>query len=859
MLRLIVLCLALFVAAPMALGAQPAASETPFSVRAADWTIGLNRARAMLGRPNLTLPEIDAIAAAVEEVRQSAGAVRDEQRQKAESVKGLLAALGPPPEASATPEPPDVAAKRRELDTEVAAITGRAKQAELAVAQADEMAKLVLQARQSQFTETILARGPSPLSPHVWTVAVPELGTAVIRLVAAPIERWQAVGQEGVPTGQRLRDVLLAGAGLFVALAVGWPLRRWLLSRFGRDPAEPAPDFSRRVLAAAAGGTARGLLPSLAIIAVTLALVAGDPSALFAVLVRSLGLAAVIVTLAATLAWAALAPAEPAWRILDVDDLAARLLSRRITLAAGIGSIHVVFFGIAEAIGASEELRALLPGIVDTAFAMVLFSLLPGRLWRDARHAAAAGVDSSLPESDDAAHLSADSGPTPGPTAADGSAEPPLASDATLAPALGGRWWFLTRVAAGIVAASVPLWVMFGYARLGTYLNNVVALSGATIGILLMLRLLAAEAMYALVGHLDGPAEPGVPARPVPTAAAALRRWLALGDPAMRRVEFWLSLLVDLALIAAGLVLLALVLGMRPGDLRDTVADIFTGFSIGKIKLSPVDIGLGLLLFAAVLGATRLVQRFVDERVLRRTRVDMGVRNSLIAGIGYVGFFVAAITGISTAGVDLSNLAIVAGALSVGIGFGLQNIVNNFVSGLILLVERPIKVGDVVAVNGREGQVKRISVRATEIETAKRASIIIPNSEILSSAVTNTTHRGTTSRVDIKVGVIYGSDIEKLRKVLLDCAQADYRVLRHPAPHVLFLNFGDSALEFELRFYVGAPGDGQWVPSDMRFAIDKAFRDQGIEMAFPTHEVRIKDLDRLVEGLAGKAASAPKE
>jgi potassium-dependent mechanosensitive channel len=846
LLRLFALLLAV-----LSLGAaEPARVLRPFSQQAAEWGQQLSRLRAEIARPNLTLAEIDHVGRELDELRQQAGAVRDEERQKSDSTKGLLGALGPSPEAGAAPEPPDIAAKRNELNADFAATSGRVKQAELVVLQAEELQRGLAQVRADFFTAAVLARGPSPLSPAVWAEAVPELGQAVVRLGDATAARWRTAG-ESVAAGQRLRDLLLAGAALLFALVVGWRLRRTLIARFGRDPGLPAPELGRRVLAAAAGGTARGLISALAISAVSAVLIAGQPGSLFAALVQALSLATVSVILFITLAWAALAPAEPAWRILPVDNHAASAIYHRVVLAMAIAAVHIVFFDIADAIQASAALRAVLPALVDTALALVLLSLLPSRLWRDAR-VTLPSADQTLPESADAAHLSADAVP---PGASTGLTTASVAAPET-APALGGRWWLIVRVLAGLVALSVPFWAIFGYTRLATYLNTVLIQSAAAIAFFLLLRLLASEALAALIGRTDAP--DATDATPAPTPEQPrFRRWLALSDQSARYLEFWLLLAADVALIIGGLVVAALILGTRASDLMSGIAAAFAGFTIGKIRFAPIDIGLGILLFAVVLGITRLVQRFLDERVLKRTRVDAGVRNSLISGIGYVGFFLAAVTAISTAGVDLSNLAIVAGALSVGIGFGLQNIVNNFVSGLILLVERPIKVGDVVSVNNREGQVKRISVRATEIETAKRASIIIPNSEILSSAVTNMTHRDAVSRVEIILGVAYGSDTAKVRDTLLACTEGDYRILRHPAPQVLFRNFGDSALEFELRCFVGTLGDTLWVPSDLRFAIDKAFREKGIEMPFPQREVRIKDLDRLIDRLPAAEASPP--
>ena len=197
--------------------------------------------------------------------------------------------------------------------------------------------------------------------------------------------------------------------------------------------------------------------------------------------------------------------------------------------------------------------------------------------------------------------------------------------------------------------------------------------------------------------------------------------------------------------------------------------------------------------------ATRLLQRWLREKALQQTRMDPGIVNSIDTVVGYVGIALAALLAVSYAGLDITNLAIVAGALSVGIGFGLQSIVNNFVSGLILLIERPIKVGDRIVVGDQQGLVRRISVRATEIETFDRASLIVPNSELITGRVLNWTHRDSLVSVNVKVGVGYDSDPEQVIAILKKCADEHPEVLRHPPPGAIFENFGDSALMFSLR------------------------------------------------------------
>jgi small-conductance mechanosensitive channel len=216
-----------------------------------------------------------------------------------------------------------------------------------------------------------------------------------------------------------------------------------------------------------------------------------------------------------------------------------------------------------------------------------------------------------------------------------------------------------------------------------------------------------------------------------------------------------------------------------------------------------------------------------------------------------VGLVIALSLGITAIGLDLTNLALIFGALSVGIGFGLQGVVNNFVSGLVLLVERPIKVGDWVVVGPNEGYVKRIQLRATELETFQRASIVIPNSEIVSTAVVNWTHKDRYGRVDVPVGVAYGSDVEQVKEILLTCLKENQEIVAWPAPRVLFRRYGDSALEFEARGFLSNIENIYTVQSDLLTAIDKAFREAGIEIPFPQRDLHLRNIDKLAEAIIG--------
>ena len=309
-----------------------------------------------------------------------------------------------------------------------------------------------------------------------------------------------------------------------------------------------------------------------------------------------------------------------------------------------------------------------------------------------------------------------------------------------------------------------------------------------------------------------------------------LERWFKLDEATLDQLGLVVSITINLLVFFGGLPLILLQWGFQPGDMWAWGYTVATGFKVGSITFSLTGILTGIIVFTIGYFMTRWFQGWLDGSVMARGRVDTGVRNSIRLAVGYAGVALAGLVGISAAGIDLSNLALVAGALSLGIGFGLQNVVSNFVSGLILLAERPFKVGDWIVAGAVSGTVKKISVRATEIETFQRQSVILPNSDLINSAVGNWTHRNKIGRVDIKVGVAYGDDVKRAHAVLLDIARSHPLVLKNPEPFVLFANFGAAALELEVRVFLADITNGNTVQNDIRFAILDAFDREHIDI-----------------------------
>lgn len=323
---------------------------------------------------------------------------------------------------------------------------------------------------------------------------------------------------------------------------------------------------------------------------------------------------------------------------------------------------------------------------------------------------------------------------------------------------------------------------------------------------------------------------------------------------------FWMRVLIDVVMVSIAIPIAVMIFtDIAWADLIFAVQQAFVGIQVGGIHFSLRSILLAALMFVIVLAAMRFFQRMLSTRVLPNTKLDQGLQHSVSAIFGYAGICLAILLAVSAAGLDLSNLAIIAGAISVGIGFGMQSIVNNFVSGLILLVERPIKVGDWIVVGADQGFVKDIRVRATEIETFDRSSIVIPNSELISNRVLNWTLKERSGRGIIKIGVSYGSDVDKVREILLEMADKRREILSYPAPQVVFMDFGASSLDFELRYFLRDIGDVLVVASSIRFELVQRFRDEGVEIPFPQRDLNLRDIDKLTDAIreAGKGKPTP--
>ncbi|WP_274628477.1 mechanosensitive ion channel family protein [Arvimicrobium flavum] len=483
---------------------------------------------------------------------------------------------------------------------------------------------------------------------------------------------------------------------------------------------------------------------------------------------RSLSGFILIVFCVNRLARAALSPSLPNWRLVPVDTSAARWLVFIATAMALVLGVNGFLREINEQMGAPLSITIARSFVATMTVGLLLIFVGLIRPFRDS----------------------------------EGNARP---------------WPTWLRYALFGIGGFTLAAALLGYIGLALFLSGQVVLTG-TLLLLAYIGFLSARA----IGDEGG------------FAGTVFGRRLAAGgkmnEATLDQLGLVVSIGINLMIAAIFVPMILFMWGFQVGDLRAWAYRLATGIQIGSISISITGILTGILVFIAGYFLTRWFQGWLDGSVMARGRVDAGVRNSIRTVVGYAGIALAALVGISAAGLNLSSLALVAGGLSLGIGFGLQNIVSNFVSGLILLAERPFKAGDWIVAGDVSGTVKKISVRATEIETFQRQTMILPNSVLINGAVGNWTHRNKLGRVDIKVNLAYGSDVRKAHAVLLDIARSHPMVLKNPEPFVLFANFGPAALEFEIRVFLADITNGGAVQNDIRFQVVETFAQEHLEI-----------------------------
>ena len=691
-------------------------------------------------------------------------------------VDSQLTGLGTPPESGAPPEAETVTEARNELQQEKATALVALKDAEGLAVSASNLLSTIAKVRSENFTNKIFTR--QPISRAVIDDLIGEYSKEFERLQSTFANWFRLLKRDFA--SRTLPPLMIS----LVFGTLVWVARRTVLAPLTRRGHldKPRPYLSR--LFSALWTT---LIPSVSL-AITLgvlyftflsySLLPFRVKEIFGATLTTFSLMAFVLFLSN----AVLAPGKIYWRLFNIPERAASRLNILI------GTVAFVFFGdylfaeIREAMSSPVSF-SIAANFVSTLVLAALFALI-------------------LLTNLNNIEAEEETGNTNG----------------------WAHWIFWPMWVAIIV---VVVAVTTGYISFARFLTSQIVITGGII-----------VAMYVCLLSSREVGRPG--ALGESAFGSYLGHRFNFGTATIDQLGLLLGILIFLATLLIGIPLILLQWGFQQDDVQNWFTSTLGEFRIGDTRISSANIFLAVIVFIAGVFLTRVFQRWLSSTVLARTRIDSGLKNSISAGAGYIGFIIAALVALSYTGIDLTSLTLIVGALSVGIGFGLQNVVNNFVSGIILLIERPIRVGDWVVVGNTEGFVKKISVRATQLETFDKQSIVVPNAELINTTVGNWMLKDKSGRLIVEVGVSYDANEEEVRDILLKIAKEDQRIAANPEPYIHFKDFGDNAMIFQVRVFLKDVSEFIQVAGDMRFRIRKEFRDANIVIPYPQRDIHIQ-------------------
>ena len=821
-------------------------------------------------------------------------------------VQDALNALGPEP-AEGENEDPAIAEMRSKYTAVMNNYKNRLIEANLLKTEMARLNSIISEARSRIIIGNLVAEQNVLIAPHNFFTAIGDAAVFFWEIAISPVEWYRGLSAEERENVYHGGWYVLLILGL--ALSFGLFLRRYIINKWGYGHTEDYPRYGQKIVVAVITAIAYGVIPSLLIGGCLLWQLTNETltQSKFGVVLANVLYYSLYVTLIRALARVTLAPWNGRWRLFNISDERAERVFAATTLSlillGAVGCIRQ----IAAYFEASEALTLLLEVAGDAIKAFVIILMTSRILGRIRNRGAgdeeneeesrgdgaggnggsatgssstttgnsgsATGSSSTTTGNSGSATGSGNSttgtagegtvgtGTTKGAvgSAAGGSATgsgssitgmaaaavngTAVASEkiVTSAPTAGSAAALLAddepenmSLSSKIIVFTTIFAVLtfgislFGYPELATFIFNRFIASVLFIGAFVIVRRFISDLLRRSIVFW--------------IKTFKLRKQL------LSKADFLMTLLVTPLLVLFLIYSLLTLWGMPGAFMLQAVKKLVLGFKVGGINISLISIVTGLLVFLISLTLVKMMKNRLSNNLLNRINMDEGIKHSLISGFSFTGFIISAILAIVAMGVDLSNLAVIAGALSVGIGFGLQDVIKNLVSGIILLFERPFKVGDWVLIGGEEGKIKQINIRSTEVETFNKASVIIPNATLISSSLTNLTHGNNWQRQTIAVGVSYDSDAEQVTKLLLECARSCKKVMKVPAPYVLFKNFGESSLDFELRIYVSDIWSGWSAGSDVRYEILRRFREANINIAYPQIVVHQGSEDTSVKG-----------
>jgi potassium-dependent mechanosensitive channel len=668
-----------------------------------------------------------------------------------------------------------IAAQRQSLNNAVARLSAAQKQFELLGIEAEQTTGKISALQRTQFLQRVFKPDKSIFNPQLWidtATGVASLGTRLSSLVSG---WWQSQSPMAQWTGLGLLPAF------FLILAIVYRFSKRMMGRWLNISTAPDIAYSplRRL------GRVVGSIVIISIILLvsnflltTSISLAGLSTPRFDLLVTAFASIVIPVIFQSAVAYLICAPGKPQLRLVAIDEAAARTVPIFVALCSIVQNVSSQISFLSDQLLLPLSLVAGQSALASTAliFLVGLLLLILKQQSRD--------VPSNVPEPH---YLT---------------------------------WFVQVSFLQWLLLIIAVFGLVFGYLALAYFIASKI------------LDTLLVIILMVLVHHLVDSFVEAMQDKDQ-TVGKRVRALSGFSERGIGRLALAIRTLSDILVVILGIPWLFAIWTLTWISFKSLLSSAIVGVRFGNFYISPINI-LGLIaLFAVGVLITKFITSWLDRRVLTQTKLNKGVQNSVKTGANYFGYILAAALALSAGGFDFSSFTIIAGALGVGIGFGLQSIVNNFVSGLILLAERPVRVGDWVVVAAGEGIVKKINVRSTEIETFDNCTIIVPNSLLITEAVRNWTHRDTLGRFLVTIGVDHSIDAEHITKVLKELVVANSKVLRYPPPIVQLARFSPATLDFEIRGHVADVFEGPQVASDIRTAITKKFAE--LKIIIPTY------------------------
>jgi len=729
-----------------------------------------------LASKDLTDAALQSLRANLDPVSQKVQEALDELTPRLDAVKTRLDQLGAKPAAGAPPEAADVSSERDDQQKRFNEIDGQLKSARLLAVQASQVGASIVNRRRANFRQALFQLSSSILSPSLWIAAISDMPRDV------ETSRYVFMSWFDDAAPQLRGSNAFVFAAMLAAIAVGFAVAKLVARRIlARRPSIKEPTRLAKAVAALWATVVTAVVPIVATIAVFATmrvfnlLVPGTEG-----IVQAVSEAISLLAITHGFIRGLLAPGNPDWRLLDLkDDTVDRLAWLAVTVATVVAGLKIIE-AFNDLVAAKVVVSVFIRGLVAVAVALIMTYALYGMV--------------------------------PSPDPADDCFGPPLEPKRD--------WYGVWRLCAWAAIAAILIAAVIGYIALAKFIVDQVLWVTLIGSIIFLLSIIAEDGLKAAF-------------QPTAPVGRAIMNSIGLKGDSLTQVSVILrgAISVIIAVVAALLVLAPW--GVESDNMFGSVRAAFFGFQVGDVSISLATVFTALVLFVIGFLITRTVQNWLEGSLLPHTHLDLGLRNSIRTSAGYIGVLISLGLALAHVGIGLDKLAIVAGALSIGIGFGLQAVVNNFVSGIILLWERAIRVGDWVVVGDEQGYVRRINVRATEIETFDRATMIVPNSNLVTGVVKNWVRTDRVGRIRVPVAVNISADADQVRALLLDCARQQELILRLPEPQVNFTAMVDAAMRFDLVCFVSDVEKSQRVVSDLNFTIFRRFRAEHIDMSPP--------------------------